>query len=76
LDQQKEFADYLLKAPVKTVEERESSNGSKMSYKVNKGDTLYEISKQFQISMDKIIQANQDINPSALRPGQVIDIPQ
>lgn len=77
VEQQVAFAEYLAKPPARTVVEKEpTGSGSTVSYKVAKGDTLYDISKQFQISMDKIIQANQDINPSALRPGQVIEIPQ
>lgn len=75
--QEAAFADYLAKPPVRAVVEKEmTGSGSTVSYKVAQGDTLYDISKQFQISVDKIIQANQDINPSALRPGQVIEIPQ
>lgn len=71
------FTEYLAKPSPRMVAEKEPTNpGSTVSYKVGKGDTLYDISKQFQTSMDKIIQANQDINPSALRPGQIIEIPQ
>lgn len=77
LSQQQAFNDYLSKPQPKSLIEKEKElTGSTVSYKVTKGDTLYDISKQFQISMDKIIQANQDIDPRALRPGQVIEIPQ
>lgn len=76
LEQQQAFNDYMAKPPVHTAMEKDTSSGSMVSYKVARGDTIYDIAKQFQISMDKIIQANQDINPSALRPGQVIEIPQ
>lgn len=76
LDQAQSFTEYLAKAPARAVVEKEPSSGSVVSYKVTKGDTLYDISRQFQISMDKIIQANQDINPRVLRPGQVLEIPQ
>jgi membrane-bound lytic murein transglycosylase D len=75
-EQLQAFNDYLAKPPVHSTLEKEPTSGSLISYKVAKGDTIYDIAKQFQISMDKIIQANQDINPSALRPGQVIEIPQ
>lgn len=76
LEQRQAFVDYLAKPPVRSSIEKEAEEGSKVSYKVASGDTIYDIAKQFQTSMDKIIQANQDINPSALRPGQIIDIPQ
>lgn len=76
LDQQQLFTEYLAKAPAVHMVAEKQSSGSVLSYKVSKGDTIYDISRQFQISMDKIIQANQDINPKALRPGQMLDIPQ
>ncbi|MES2768599.1 MAG: transglycosylase SLT domain-containing protein [Bdellovibrionota bacterium] len=77
IEQEKAFAEYLARPSPRSVVEKEPvGSGSMVSYKVAKGDTLYDISKQFQISVDKIIQANQDINPSALRPGQTIEIPQ
>lgn len=77
LDQQQAFNEYLAKpAPRAVVEKEKPTTGSTVSYRVAKGDTLYDISKQFQISMDKIIEANQDLNPRALRPGQTIEIPQ
>jgi LysM repeat protein len=74
LDQQQVFTEYLAKAPP-VLATRKRGAGT-VSYRISKGDTIYDISRQFQISMDKIIQANQDINPRALRPGQMLDIPQ
>ncbi len=74
--QEQAFAEYLAKPiPKSAVRVRESS-GTSLTYIVNRGDTIYDIAKQFQISMDRIIRANQDLNPRALRPGQVIEIPQ
>lgn len=76
LDKQQAFNEYLAKPRPKSVASVRESNGSAVTYKVSKGDTLYDISKQFQVSVDKILQFNQDINPRALRPGQIIEIPQ
>lgn len=45
------------------------------SYQVLKGDTIYDISKIFQVSINKILDANDNLDPRKLRPGQVISVP-
>jgi membrane-bound lytic murein transglycosylase D len=85
-NQKQAFMDFLSRAPavskekpiektIQTAAGKESS-AQLISYTVNKGDTLYDISKQFQISIDRIMQVNQDLDPRVLKPGQVIEIPQ
>jgi LysM repeat protein len=45
------------------------------SYTVKPGDTLFAISRFFNVSVDDIIEANPGINPNLLFLGQVICIP-
>lgn len=46
------------------------------SYRVVKGDTMYEIAKRFGISLENLIRANPQIkDPSEIFPGQEICIP-
>ncbi|WP_313804189.1 CAP domain-containing protein [Cytobacillus sp.] len=46
------------------------------SYIVMEGDTLWEIAKHHQISLERIIRSNQQLqNPNLIYPGQVIIIP-
>ncbi|CAH0119109.1 LysM peptidoglycan-binding domain-containing protein [Paenibacillus sp. CECT 9249] len=43
---------------------------------VKKGDTLYELSKKYNVSLEKIIEANPDIaNPDQLNVGMKVKIP-
>lgn len=44
-------------------------------YTIKAGDTLYNISQQFGVSVDEIMRANPGINPNNLQIGQVICIP-
>lgn len=68
------FLGFLNKKQERVVSE-ESTTGH-LKYVVSQGDTLSGISRQFQVSQDKIIQTNEDLNPNVLRPGQVLLIPQ
>lgn len=45
------------------------------SYIVQVGDTLYTISRFYNISLDHLIEANPDIEPGHILPGQMIFIP-
>lgn len=46
------------------------------SYKVQKGDTLWEISKKYQVGISEIISANtQFSNPNLIYPGDTVYIP-
>jgi len=49
-------------------------NGGK-SYTVKPGDTLWNISRKFNVPMDKLIAANNLTAPDRLQPGQVLVIP-
>lgn len=43
--------------------------------KVRNGDTLWDFAADFGGDIDAIVQANPDIEPGALRPGQIVLIP-
>lgn len=45
------------------------------TYTVKSGDTLSKIAKQFGVTVDAIVKANNIANPSLIRPGQVLKIP-
>ena len=45
-------------------------------YTVEKGDTLWNIAKRFDISLDDIIEANPQLkDPNMLQPGMVLNVP-
>lgn len=44
-------------------------------YIVQAGDTLYTISRFYGVSLDDLVEANPDIEPELITPGQVISIP-
>lgn len=43
--------------------------------KVHAGDTLWDLALEHDADMDAIVQANPDIDPGVLQPGQVVLIP-
>ncbi len=45
------------------------------TYTIQRGDTLSKIAKQFGVSVDAIAKANNIANPSLIKPGQVLTIP-
>lgn len=47
-----------------------------MRYAVKQGQTLYSISQEFGVPLETLINANPDVNPISLKPGDVIIIPQ
>jgi len=49
-------------------------NGGK-TYIVKPGDTLWNISRKFNVSLDELIAANSLADPNRLNPGQVLVIP-
>lgn len=49
-------------------------NDSVISYTVNKGETLYSISKRFMVSMDKLMEVN-NLTSVSIKKGQVLSIP-
>lgn len=44
-------------------------------YAIQPGDTLYDISKRFKVSVDKILASNPGVNPYYLGIGQILCIP-
>lgn len=44
-------------------------------YSVKEGDTLYSISRFYNVSLDDLIEANPIIKPDFLAPGQMLSIP-
>ena len=52
-----------------------ASRGSGWEHKVERGQTLAEIARGYGVSMQSIIKANNLKNPSAIRVGQVLFIP-
>lgn len=44
-------------------------------YDVQPGDTLYRISKEYDVPLDELIRWNRITNPSLLRAGETIEIP-
>ncbi|AGA68884.1 LysM domain-containing protein [Desulfitobacterium dichloroeliminans LMG P-21439] len=45
------------------------------TYTVNRGDTIYNISRKYGTSMQSIIHANSLSNPNRIYPGQKLWIP-
>jgi len=52
-----------------------SSSGSGYEHKVENGQTLSEIARGYNTTVKKIIEANNIKNPSSIRAGQVLFIP-
>lgn len=44
-------------------------------YKVKRGETLYGISRKFDVSVDKLIEMNPVLSESTLQRGQIIQVP-
>ena len=45
-------------------------------YVVREGQTMFSIAREFEVPLETLIEANPDVNPISLRPGDVITIPQ
>ncbi len=52
------------------------ANASSTQYKVGRGETLYNISKRFQVSVAQLVQFNNLKNEQDIKVGQVLNIPQ
>ncbi len=57
------------------VKPNTSSNASFIEHKVKRKETLYSISRFYQISVDDIVQVNPELNTSDIKTGQTLKIP-
>lgn len=55
---------------------RAKVKSDEIEYRVQSGDTFYGIARKHHLPMDRLIAANPKVQPSALRVGQIIRIPQ
>ena len=46
-----------------------------LAHLLKKGDTIYKLSLQYNVTVDKIVKANPGINPDNLTIGEVICLP-
>ena len=60
---------------VQNKEEKKEKKSSVTIYVVNKGDTLWELAKKFNTTMDELIRVNDMENPDSINIGQRIIIP-
>lgn len=56
-------------------ESKNQNNQSRRFYIVQPGDSMWKIARRVSIPLDTLIQANPQINPEEILPGQVITIP-
>ncbi len=61
--------------PAQQTAEQPAQNGEQKKYKIQSGDTFAKLAKKHGVSLDAIIAANPDANPSRLKVGQEINIP-
>jgi len=45
-------------------------------YRVKKGDSLWKIAKDFNTTVDILLDLNPDLDPAKLKPGQMINVPE
>lgn len=61
--------------PAQQTAEQPAQNGEQKKHKIQSGDTFAKLAKKHGVSLDAIIAANPDANPSRLKVGQEINIP-
>ncbi len=66
--------------PIRAISKREAKRspdmeGNVLVHRVNKGETLYSLSKKYQIDQGVLLEANPGLAESGLKKGQVIRIP-
>lgn len=59
----------------KEKEKKEEEKPSMTIYIVQKGDTLWNIAKRYNVTVDSIVKANNIANPDSIMPGQQLVIP-
>lgn len=60
---------------VQNKDEKKEKKASVTIYVVNKGDTLWELAKKFNTTMDELIRVNDIDNPEVINVGQRIIVP-
>ena len=53
----------------------ERNIGGELIYTIEQGDTLYSIARQFDVSVDALIELNNIANPDVIRAGDELFIP-
>jgi LysM repeat protein len=61
------------KEPIKTKSTKKQEKRRNLSYTVQKGDTLYSISKKLDVSVDDLMHANK-LDSTALAIGQELKL--
>ena len=70
-----------LSAQTKKMRETYTTGGESLgdkdtsTYKVERGDTMYDIAKKQGVTLDKLMEANPDVDADRINVGQVISIP-
>ena len=54
---------------------KEPPYAKQTKYTVQEGDSLWLIAKKFKVSLDKLIESNQNLNSDKIYPGQTVVIP-
>jgi membrane-bound lytic murein transglycosylase D len=67
--------ESLAIANLNKIKQKKLIDGGTMAYKIRRGESLYWISKKFNVPLRRIIASNNIVNPSRLYPGQLIHIP-
>ena len=58
-----------------TTGEKALGDKDRSTYKVKSGDTMYDIAKREGVTLDKLLEANPDVDADKIGVGQVINIP-
>lgn len=68
--------NQVIKIPRKTSPEHEPTDTNYIYYEVKKRETLYFLSRRFNVTEEQIKNANEELTYSILKEGQIIRIPQ
>ena len=63
------------KAETQDAEQKQIQAGNTKNHKIQAGDTFAKLAKKYNVSVDAILKANPQANPSRLKIGQEIVIP-
>ena len=71
-----DVSDYELTAPNRIARAQQHATGNKLTYTVQQGDTLWDISREHKVSVEQLAKWNGIAQRAALRPGQKLVIVQ